>query len=80
MKVPWGFYTGIVINLVNFMSYTGEVHHPIHLGRQSTCGTKTKGSYDTGIHVLALIIILALSTLGMRPNFMAGWMYVLDMG
>ncbi|KAK6330319.1 hypothetical protein TWF730_004812 [Orbilia blumenaviensis] len=41
----------------------GEAHHPIHLGRQSTCGTKTKGSYDTPLHVLALIIVLALSTL-----------------
>ncbi|RVD82789.1 uncharacterized protein DFL_007201 [Arthrobotrys flagrans] len=41
----------------------GETHGLIHFGRQSTCGTKTKGSYDTPLHVLALIIVLVLSTL-----------------
>ncbi len=29
------------------------------------CGSGKKGSYDTGIHVFALFLILALSTLGM---------------
>ncbi|KAK6505475.1 hypothetical protein TWF481_007373 [Arthrobotrys musiformis] len=42
----------------------GAAHDPtIHLERQSKCGTKTKGSYDTPLHVLALIIVLTLSTL-----------------
>ena len=29
------------------------------------CGSKSRGSYDTGIHVFALFLILFLSTLGM---------------
>lgn len=29
------------------------------------CGSGKKGSYDTGIHVFALFLILTLSTLGM---------------
>ncbi|KAF3929830.1 hypothetical protein AA313_de0210447 [Arthrobotrys entomopaga] len=41
----------------------GQPLHPLPLERQSTCGSKTKGSYDTGIHVIALVIVLALSTL-----------------
>ncbi|KAF3092977.1 hypothetical protein TWF569_010296 [Orbilia oligospora] len=41
----------------------GGAHDSIHFGRQSKCGSKTKGSYDTPLHVLALIIVLALSTL-----------------
>ena len=33
------------------------------------CGSGNKGSYDTGIHVFALFLILTLSTLGMsRPG------------
>ncbi|KAK6541107.1 hypothetical protein TWF694_008481 [Orbilia ellipsospora] len=41
----------------------GQPLHPLPLERQSTCGSKSKGSYDTGLHVLALVIVLALSTL-----------------
>ncbi|KAK6336451.1 hypothetical protein TWF696_002004 [Orbilia brochopaga] len=41
----------------------GEPTRYITLERQSTCGSKTSGSYDTGLHVLALVIVLALSTL-----------------
>ncbi|KAF3919702.1 hypothetical protein ABW20_dc0106474 [Dactylellina cionopaga] len=41
----------------------GQPSHPIPLERQSTCGGKSKGSYDTPLHVLALVIVLVLSTL-----------------
>jgi len=30
------------------------------------CGSKTRGNYNTPIHVGALVLILVLSTLGMR--------------
>lgn len=30
------------------------------------CGSNQKGSYDTPLHVFALVLILALSTIGMR--------------
>lgn len=33
----------------------------------STCGTVKQGSYNTSLHVLALFLILGLSTLGRRP-------------
>lgn len=33
-------------------------------GEKPECGSRTKGSYDTSAHVFALILILALSTLG----------------
>jgi hypothetical protein len=32
--------------------------------QRPACGSGKKGSYDTGIHVFALFLILALSTLG----------------
>ncbi|EPS41011.1 hypothetical protein H072_5120 [Dactylellina haptotyla CBS 200.50] len=41
----------------------GQSRHSLTLERQSTCGSKAKGSYDTPLHVLALVIVLALSTL-----------------
>ena len=31
----------------------------------ATCGSKERGAYNTPIHVLALFLILVLSTLGM---------------
>lgn len=32
------------------------------------CGSSKKGSYDTFMHVVALILILALSTIGTHPS------------
>lgn len=33
------------------------------------CGGKNKGSYNTPVHVGALVLILALSTIGTSPRF-----------
>lgn len=40
------------------------------------CGSGTKGSYDTAIHVFALFLILVVSTVGMQPMQLCGFSFL----
>ncbi len=40
--------------------------------RKPQCGSREQGSYNTGLHVFALFLILAVSTVGRQPLSLDG--------
>lgn len=51
---------------------TGSVETP-------SCGSQAQGAYNTPLHVMALFLILGLSTFGMRQSFLSDmWYWVID--